>query len=184
MGSTPKAVCAGTAVERDVAWQADLESHRAYLLRFARGRLRDAWLAEDLVHEVFVAILSSRAPFASRSTLRTWMVGILRHKIADVQRSWRRMEQPVDLTAAGDGDSAAHASPAAGPDALAEQRERLALALRAIDALPDGLRRAMRLRVLHDRPSQSVCEALAISAGTLSVRLHRARERVGRALAN
>jgi RNA polymerase sigma-70 factor (ECF subfamily) len=59
---------------------------------------------------------------------------------------------------------------------VAEQRQRLALAMRRIAALPANLRRAVELRLLHDQSSAEVCEALEISEQNLFVRLHRARK--------
>ncbi|MDT4858453.1 hypothetical protein FQZ97_929230 [compost metagenome] len=67
---------------------------------------------------------------------------------------------------------------AARPDELAEHRERLALTLRHIDRLPEGLRDVMRWRVLHDEDTEVVCERLAISQDSLFVRLHRARKQL------
>ena len=59
---------------------------RVYLLKFARLQLRnDAW-AEDAVSETLLAALSKPQAFEARSQLKTWLVGILKHKIVDVLR--------------------------------------------------------------------------------------------------
>jgi len=50
--------------------------------------------------------------------------------------------------------------------------------LERIEALPTGLRDVMRLRVLHDQPTEQVCDALAITEDNLFVRLHRARKQL------
>jgi len=159
------------------AWQHEVGAHRGFLVRFARRRLHDHWVAEDLVHDVFEEILAGRAVFAGRSSMRTWMVAVLLHKISDYWRS-RYRDVPFgkhpELTESG-------VDPpiwSAAPQALAEHRERLARALCAIDELPATLRAVMRLRVLQEQPSRSVCEALSISEGALNVRLHRARRRI------
>ncbi|HEY6135891.1 MAG TPA: sigma factor-like helix-turn-helix DNA-binding protein, partial [Rubrivivax sp.] len=68
------------------------------------------------------------------------------------------------------------ACPHAGPDERAEQRQRLRQALERIDHLPEGLREAVRLRLIEDRPTAEVCAALSISEDNLFVRLHRARK--------
>jgi len=160
-----------------VAW-ADLVAHRGYLVRFAQRRLRDPSQAEDAVHDVFEAVLSGRAAFAGRAALRSWLTAVLKNKIVDVVRRHSGFES---LTVDGDDDAQpAHdvACPAALPDEVAEQRERLTRVLARIDALPDGLRDAMRLRVLEEHSTASVCETLGISEENLFVRIHRARRQL------
>ncbi|HEX6705794.1 MAG TPA: sigma-70 family RNA polymerase sigma factor [Albitalea sp.] len=159
---------------------ADMLSHRAYLVRFAQRRLHDPMLAEDVVHDVFEAVLSGRASFAGRAALRSWLTAILKNKIVDLVRQRAGLES---LEAErGDEDEASRADavecPRARPDELAEQRQFLARTLERIDALPAGLRDVMHLRVLQDQPTQAVCEALAISEENLFVRLHRARKQL------
>src|SRR5205085_2433160 len=57
-----------------------LAEHRTYLLRYARLQLRnDAW-AEDAVSETLLAALTKPQSFGNRSQLKTWLVGILKHK--------------------------------------------------------------------------------------------------------
>lgn len=152
---------------------AELSSHRAYLVRFAQRRLQDPALAEDAVHDVFEAVLRGRAAFAGASALRTWLTGVLKHKIVDLVRQRRAMCSLDDE--ADKAETLALECPQPRPDELAEQRERLSQALQRIDALPSGLRDVMRLRVLNDQPTEQVCRALRISEENLFVRLHRAR---------
>lgn len=155
---------------------AELLSHRAYLVRFARRKLQDPALAEDVVQDVFEAVLRGRAVFAGASALRTWLTGVLKHKIVDLLRQ-RRATQSLD-DAADEAETLALECPQPRPDELAEQRERLRQTLRRIDALPSGLRDVIRLRVLNDQPAEQVCQALQISEQNLFVRLHRARRQL------
>lgn len=67
-----------------------LAEHRAYLLRFARLQLRNEAWAEDAVSEVFLAALAKPQSFANRSQLKTWLVGILKHKVVDILRQRSR----------------------------------------------------------------------------------------------
>jgi RNA polymerase sigma-70 factor, ECF subfamily len=156
---------------------AELLSHRAHLVRFAQRRLQDPALAEDVVHDVFEAALRGLATFAGRSALRTWLTGVLKHKIVDLVRQRARL---CDLEQLADDEAAALdiACPQPGPDEVAQQRELLRDTLKRIDALPGGLRDAVRLRLLNDQPTEQVCEALQISEENLFVRLHRARKRL------
>jgi len=63
----------------------ELDPHRGYLLRVARLQLRDEALAEDVVQETLLAALSGSG-FSGKSSLRTWLTGILKHKIVDAIR--------------------------------------------------------------------------------------------------
>ena len=60
-----------------------VEAHGDYLFNFAIGQLRDASVAEDLVQDTFLAAFKARDRFSGQSSERTWLVGILRHKICD-----------------------------------------------------------------------------------------------------
>jgi RNA polymerase sigma-70 factor, ECF subfamily len=158
-----------------VPWH-ELSVHRDALVRFARRRLHDPALAEDVVHDVFEAVLCGRAVFAGRSALRSWLTAILKHKIVDLVR------QRASFTSLDDGDEEssgpALVSPQPLPDEVAEQRESLAHALAGIEQLPTNLRDVMRLRVLQDQSTEAVCRTLAISEQNLFVRLHRARRQL------
>src|SRR6185436_6249500 len=74
----------------------DLETQRGYLLRVARLQLRDDALAEDVVQETLLAALAGTG-FSGRSSLRTWLTGILKHKIVDAIR--RRQRDAIPLAA-------------------------------------------------------------------------------------
>ena len=155
---------------------AQMVSHRGALVRFAQRRLHDPMLAEDVVHDVFEAVLSGRAAFAGRSSLRSWLTGILKHKIVDLVRQ-RAGYDSLDEDGNDDG-AAAIESPHARPDEVAEQRQRLARTLDRIEALPAGLRDVMHLRVLQEQPTGEVCRTLSITEDNLFVRLHRARRQL------
>ena len=155
---------------------ADVVTHRDYLVRFAMRRLRDPMLAEDAVHDVFEAVLSGRATFGGRATLRSWLTAVLKNKIVDAVR-----RSPDHATLDGDDGDDAHAAHRVaclqpGPGEIAEQRQLLARTLAGIDALPPGLRDAMRLRVIDEQPTDVVCRQLGISEENLFVRVHRARK--------
>ena len=170
-----------------VPWD-DMLVHRAYMVRFAQRRLHDPALAEDVVHDVFEAVLSGRAAFAGRSALRTWLTSILKNKIVDLVRqragvdgsrntAWLDPQTP-GLDLADDTDCAC---PLPQPEEIAEQRQLLAQALRRIEALPSSLREAMILSVLLDQPSAIVCKTLEITSNNLFQRLFRARQQLAAA---
>ena len=161
-----------------VGW-AEMVSHRGYLVRFARRRLRDPLLAEDAVHDVFEAVLAGRAVFAGRAALRSWLTAVLKHKIVDtVRRNAGTESLDDDGDDEGRGAALAVACPQPRPDEVAEQHQLLMRALARIEALPPGLRDVMRLRVLEEQSTEAVCRELGISEANLFVRLHRARKQL------
>ncbi len=174
-GVAPCTHGAGGSQFMPVSWH-EMVSHRSYLVRFAQRKLHDPMLAEDVVHDVFEAVISGRAAFAGRAALRSWLTAILKHKIVDLVRSRAGLDS-LDEQALDDATLAMQC-PQPQPDKVAEQREQLRHTLARIAALPSGLRDVMQLRVLQDQPTEAVCEALAISEDNLFVRLHRARKQL------
>ena len=59
---------------------------RPYLLKFARLQSRNETWAEDAVSETVLAAIAKPQAFERRSQLKTWLVGILKHKVVDVLR--------------------------------------------------------------------------------------------------
>jgi RNA polymerase sigma-70 factor, ECF subfamily len=150
---------------------AAIAAHREHLLRFAQRRLRDPALAEDVVHDVFAAVIAGQARFEQRSSLRTWLVAILKHKIVDAIRK-RAGECSLDALTESDA--------APTPAALADHADPCMLALRRtlsrLEKLPAPLRRVFEMHVVLGHSTAEVCGALDITPGNLWVRVHRARK--------
>src|ERR1041385_4602976 len=110
-----------------------VEAERAYLLRYASLQLRERANAEDAVQETLVAALAGEKGFAGRSNLRTWLTGILKHKIIDAIRRASReatlVREPLeDLEEleplfAADGHWAERPTAWHNPDASLEQKQ-------------------------------------------------------------
>ena len=75
-------------------FRTQLEAQRPYLLRYASMQLRNSDAAEDAVQETLLAALAAEGSFAGRSNLRTWLTGILKHKIVDTIRRSSRERMP------------------------------------------------------------------------------------------
>ncbi|MDQ6685095.1 MAG: sigma-70 family RNA polymerase sigma factor [Pseudomonadota bacterium] len=156
---------------------AEALAHRSYLVRFATRRLGDSAMAEDAVQDVFEAVFSGRASFGGRAALRSWLTAVLKNKMVDGMRRSTHHET-LDAGDGSSGDALAIACPQPRPDEIAERRQQLAQALAGIERLPATLRQAMRLRILEDRSTESVCSELGISEENLFVRVHRARKQL------
>lgn len=165
-----------------------VEAHADYLFNFAVGQVRDTTVAEDLVQDTFLAALKARDRFAGQSSDRTWLVGILRHKICDhLRRTCReravRAEVPTSHTeddAWEDAimwlhDVAAESQSPSRRLELHEFRGHLELAL---GQLPPRIAQVFQLYAVEERPNAEVCQRLNISESNLWVMLHRARKQL------
>jgi RNA polymerase sigma-70 factor (ECF subfamily) len=168
----------------------DLAEHRAAMLRFARRKIRDADLAEDAVQEALAAAIASRGSFQGQSALRTWLIGILNHKIQDAFRRESRYVRPDAGEDRGDGDSTGEGfdrlARLEAPDddvrtdpvqAVAQRRMRERL-VAEIEALPPTLKDVFTLQALEGVETGEVCRRLSITEANCWVRLHRARKRL------
>jgi len=84
-----------------------LDEHGSALYRYALLRLRDPHKAEDAVQETLLAALAARERFTGGASVRTWLTGILKHKVMDQFRHDLRevaLEDPDELTEGADGD--------------------------------------------------------------------------------
>jgi RNA polymerase sigma-70 factor, ECF subfamily len=165
-----------------------LSMHGDYLFNLAVGQVRDPLVAEDLVQETFLAALKARERFSGRSTDRTWLVGILRHKIYDhlrricrerPARSGASPERPVqeawDDSVLWVHEVAVECLEPSRRMELAEFREALELAL---GNLPPRIAQVFQLYEVEERPNREVCQRLSISESNLWVMLHRARKQL------
>src|SRR5262249_30661407 len=81
-----------------------LASHRSFLYSYALARVRTPSTAEELVQETLLAAVEGRAAFRRQSKLRTWLTGILKHKIIDWHRSEARNPARASSRLASDSD--------------------------------------------------------------------------------
>lgn len=171
-----------------MAFADDVAEHRSALLRYARLQLRnDAW-AEDAVSETLLAALSRPQAFGQRAQLRTWLVGILKHKLVDTLRSRRR---EVSLPDEGDGSEELDAllfqadghfaSPPADwgdPQQALASRQFLEVLEACAEKLPPAMARVFMMREWLELSSDEICKELVLTPTNLYVQLHRARLRL------
>ena len=157
-----------------------VEGERAYLLRYATLQLRDAHAAEDAVQETLLAALAGEAGFAGRSNLRTWLTGILKHKIVDTIRRDGR-ESPLasedEFEALFDERGHWIEMPLAwpDPDASLTQKQFFAALEECLAKLPAKTSQAFMMREHMGFETGDICKELAITPTHCWVLLHRAR---------
>ena len=164
-----------------------VDRHGDSLYRYALVRLGDPDRAADLVQETFLHALRAAGSFSGRSSERTWLVGILKHKMIDQWRSSTRREAAVPSAPPAEFDESGHwlRSPrawAGEPTRAAEAREFWDAFAACLAKLPPGLADAFLLRELDGVESAEVQARLAITPANLWARLHRARSLLRRCL--
>jgi RNA polymerase sigma-70 factor (ECF subfamily) len=175
-----------TKVENELAPGSDwVDAHADYLFNFAIGQVRDEHTAEDLVQETFLAAVKGQNSFGGKSSARTWLVGILRHKIYDhLRKTCRERAVRQDPLPANDvecweesalwlHDVAAETQSPSHRIELHEFRANLELAL---GKLPPRIAQVFQLYEIEERPNREVCAQLNISESNLWVMLHRGRK--------
>ena len=155
-----------------------VDRHGDGLYRYALLRVGDPDRAADLVQETFLHALRSFESFSGRSSERTWLIGILKHKIIDQVRTSARRESPATMSrqpphasVRSEFDPSGHwrtgpASWTGEPGRLAETREFWETLGSCLAKLPPGLADAFLLRELDGETSASVQERLAITRPT------------------
>jgi RNA polymerase sigma-70 factor (ECF subfamily) len=163
-----------------------LNDHGDYLYRFALARLRDQHQAEDAVQETMLAAIKSNS-FEGQSSSRTWLTGILKHKIIDLQRKQIR-EQPVsDLIDLEANESSMDdffdekerwlegIQAWSTPDNSLQQSQFLKVLGNCVDQLPKKLAAIFMMRDVEETENEIICKELNISATNAWVMLYRSR---------
>jgi RNA polymerase sigma-70 factor (ECF subfamily) len=160
-------------VKGDAEFDRVVRAHGAALSRVVRGYVRDDAEHEDLMQDVLVAIWRALPRFRGEASERTFVFRIA-HNRACTHVSKRRDDEPI---AAGESIP----DPRPGPDEemdSAHMRRRL---LTAVRTLPDAQRQAVLLR-LEGFSLGEIAALQDVTENNVSVRLTRARERLGELL--
>ena len=165
---------------------AQLDAHRSYLLRVARLQLRNDELAEDVVQDTLLAALQGAAGFSGKSSVKTWLTGILKHKIVDAIR--RKTSAPELTTLEEESqiddfdalfDSTGHwENPPAdwgNPESDLERREFFDMMDFCLEKLPPNTARVFMMREVMELGSDEICKELSITSTNLWVIMYRAR---------
>ena len=166
-------------------FRAQLEALRPYLLRYASLQLRDAAAAEDAVQEALLAALAGEAGFAGRANLRTWVTGILKHKIVDaIRRQAREPRLPdapeealddFDALFRRNGHWAERPAGWGDPDGALEQSQFFRALEMCLERLPARTARVFMMREHLGHETAEICKELEITPTHCWVMLYRAR---------
>jgi RNA polymerase sigma-70 factor (ECF subfamily) len=170
-----------------VQWVA---SHGDALYRYALGRVGNPDAAEDLVQETLLAALAAKSSFAGLSAERTWLIGILKHKLVDHLRKSLRQRPLSELQADDSLDpfnksghwtvrvSKWHGDPR---QALENAEFRKVLAA-CMSKLPPRIAQVFWLREAESVSCSDLCKELEITPTNVWTMLYRARLRLQQCL--
>lgn len=177
-----------------------VDRHGDYLFAYAAARVggADRTTAEDLVQETLLAAWQSAGEFSGKSCERTWLTGILKHKIIDYYRRNRRKLSFEDASAdfsdfdeffkredEWNGHWNERFAPVEWrdtPEYNLEQVEFRGVLSQCLSKLPEREAFVFTMREMDGLTSGEICDALAISANNFWVIIHRARMNLRRCI--
>ena len=176
------------------AFEALVARHNGTMMAVARTYVKSRAVAEEVVQEAWLGVLQGLDRFEGRSSLKTWIIAIVvnkaktraqregrsvpfadargrraRRRAGALPRARRHLRRALALLAR---------NWSAAPDVVAQDRETLRVAMRAISELPPAQQTVIRMRDLEGSSAEEVCSTLEISPANQRVLLHRARSRV------
>lgn len=162
-----------------------VDEYGDYLYRYALARLRDTAAAEELVQETFLAALHSRKNFRGHSSMRTWLTGILKHKVVDHFRKQSREQRTEDIETSADlldslFDETGHwkTGPtewSASPEELVGKKEFWEVFYQCLSELSNRSGKVFALREIDGLGTEDICKVFNISPTNCWVILHRSR---------
>jgi RNA polymerase sigma-70 factor (ECF subfamily) len=145
---------------------------------------RDHPDVDDCTHEALRRAIEGRARLRDGEPMRPWVTGIARHVALDALRDRKRQRDRMAPAASDqEGPQPIDRISDGGPSAFdrlatAEKRERVA---RALEALPEGQRRALTMFHLEGLQYQEIAARLGVPLGTVATWVLRARKSVAAA---
>lgn len=160
------------------------------LYRFALFRVNNSALAEDLVQDTLLAAMKAKERFSGRSSVKTWLTGILKNKIIDHYRKKDRMRSMSEMATFYEREEAElfsedghwnYDNPSAPKTWSPAQVEKLDRSEfmehfhKCAEKLPEKIRQVFIMREIDGISSPEICEQLDITPQNLWTILHRAR---------
>ncbi|GEO01569.1 RNA polymerase sigma factor [Novosphingobium sediminis] len=166
-----------------------LAQMREDMLRFARLQLGSDDEAEDAVQEALAGALRNAADFRGEAALKTWIIAILKNKVADILRKRQRLPLAASQMAAPDQEGplpavfdqrgmwhdAARPARWSDPEADLHTTQFLAVFDACLNRLPPQQGRVFMMREVVELGTEEICAELGLTINNVHVILHRAR---------
>ena len=168
-----------------------VDDHGDYLYRFALVKVRSETIAEDMVQETYLAAVKSLESYKGKSTERTWLTAILKHKIMDHYRKYSKEVNFDDTESERLGilkyfkrengwsgfwnEKFRPARWNISPELDLENKEFYEVLEKCLTELPDKIESVFRMRELDGEDSKNVQEIFNLSPNNYWIMMHRAR---------
>lgn len=175
--------------------QSWVDRYGDYLYNYALSRLSDKNAAEDIVQETFLAALKGRDKFSGNSSVQTWLVGILKHKIIDHLRKLYKADDTINdeqfhkfadfwKTGKWKGHWIGEIGPIEwdNPHTFLENKQFWEVFNKCFEELPPKLAAVFKLREMEDIPTEKICNDIGLSSTNVWVILHRCRKQLRKCL--
>jgi RNA polymerase sigma-70 factor (TIGR02943 family) len=162
-----------------------VDQYSDILFRFALQRVRDTSIAEELTQETFLAAMRAKDRFKGQSSEKTWLFGILKHKIIDhyrrqnYERSDMNVEDLAETTDAFFSNNGKwRIQPTSwdiNPGEALEQKEFMNAFYRCLSQMSQRLADTFVYREVDGLSTEEICKVMEITATNCWVMLYRAR---------
>ena len=137
------------------------------------------WLRKDVTQATFATFLERASEFEGRSHVRTWLFGILYHKISEARRSLDRDRRSDAIVQIMEGRFDSRGMWKSPPQAMALYGGEIAKFLKdCAERLASLQRMAFVLREVEEMDTEEICKILEVSRTNLGVLLYRGRNRL------
>ena len=169
-----------------------------YLYNYACFRIRDKSVAEDMVQETFLSGLRGLNNFQKRSSVKTWLVTILKNKIIDYYRSAVSRETQVDdIELFNETEDIYYHSgrwkdywdvnkdpvkKGFDPEEYVDNKEFWKIFNKCLSELPAKFKAVFVLREMEEQKTDDICNELKLSSSNVQVIIHRTRKQLRRCL--
>ena len=163
-----------------------VENYADMLYRYTLVLVKGPDVADELVQFTFFAALKSQHTFAGRSTEKTWLFGIFKHKTMDRFRSSKK-NLNLDITDADADriqfDTTGHMTPSPNnwnvdPEKATENKELAQVFAKCMNGLSEKFHHIFVLKEIEGLSSEKICKEFNLKPTNLWVMLHRARNQL------
>lgn len=179
-----------TTNNKDLNIQTLFEEYGDYLFSYAILKVKDSHFAEDLVQETLLAAFTAINSFSSQSSIRTWLTGILKHKISDHFRRQGREVKIEDIVDQDEADGLDAFFKSNGrwiqkpdafpsPEAALQQQEFWKIFQQCLAGLRPKQAEVFLAKEIYGLSNADICKDFTLSSTNVWVLMHRARLSLG-----
>lgn len=161
-------------------------NHGDYLYSYTISRMYSTQIAEDIIQDTFLSAFEARNKFRGNSTERTWLISILKRKIADYYRKHSKNPElsvstfttPFITQGASEGAWDKNRAPGEWDMNKIDGSDKegfLKVFQHCLSLLPLRMAASFSLKNIEELSTEEICKDLSISPSNLWVLLHRAR---------